>query len=489
MAFKVDASFLRFLTMGALGARRVMQELEARGFQPIEFERYSTSNKIWATKIKRLRVPDLLCVRTGLRVEVRAKTDLKIKMSDAPANPERVWDAGLRGEDIVALVACHEGDDGPVPAEHAVYFTVRALRRSATLSRLGQPKSASEGAERDREWPCTVPTRSGTVLGLGAGKLKVLMDADHRPARRQTYTLGNKRAYVVPGERFVAGSSILAGVPASLADLDSRLGDQYAPVGDLGARSPIARLAAAKALPARPDLRNDARIALDRMLAQESHPRVALEAAASAAALGSASGEDLIASKLLPGAAERDMAMEAIFILSSLDTDFARQRLLDVAAMGAPPGDERRQAAIWGLGKVGHRAYGELVRFIADGDRDAALHAIAAFGSDTPKPVIDAITEILVRQDPVRAAAASEVLRCIANADVVQSLLSTAGSTPSAWVLATLGRLPPALVRDHLRGNPLLARLEPMLLTAQDSHWLFRESTASDLSFLLKQTL
>ena len=207
MAFKVDASFLRFLTIGALGVRRVAEELEARGFRPIEFERYSTSNKIWATKIKRLRVPDLLCVRTGLRVEVRAKTDLKIKMSDAPANPERVWNAGLRDEDIVALVACREGDDGPLAARHAVYFTVRALHQSAALSRLGPPKSASEGAERDREWPCTVPKRSGRVLDLGGGKLKVLLDADHRPERRQTYSLGDKCAYVAPGDRFIAAGS------------------------------------------------------------------------------------------------------------------------------------------------------------------------------------------------------------------------------------------------------------------------------------------
>lgn len=60
MAFKVDASFLRFLTMGALGVRRVVSELEDRGFEPIELERYCSSNKIWTTRIKRLRLPDLL---------------------------------------------------------------------------------------------------------------------------------------------------------------------------------------------------------------------------------------------------------------------------------------------------------------------------------------------------------------------------------------------------------------------------------------------
>ncbi len=437
MAFKVDTSFLRFLTMGALGARRVAEELRARGFQPIEFERYSMSNKIWATKIKRLRVPDLLCARTGLRIEVRAKTDLKIKMSDAPANPERAWDASLRDEDIVALVACHEGTDGPVPAQHAVYFTVQALRGSESLSRLGPPKSASEGAERDREWPCTVPRRPGRVVSLGGGKLKVLMDADHRPVRPQTYTLGDKHAYVVPGDRFVAKSSIVAGVPTSLANLDDRLADEYDPLEDLGSDSPVDRLAAAKALRVRDDLHKEARGALDRMLAHEPNRRVALEAAASAAALGSAGAEGLIAT-LLAESAERDVAMEAIFILSDLRTDFAREQLFNTAAMAAPQGDERRQAAIWGLGKVGHRAYGELLQFIADDDRDAALHAIAAFGSDTPRHAIDSLTGILVSGDPSRAPAASEVLRRIANEAVLRSLLSAADPMPSDWVLATL---------------------------------------------------
>ena len=110
-----------FLTMGAIGVRRVAAELRERSFQPIELERYCMSNKIWTTKVKRLRLPDLLCVRTGLRAEVRAKSDLKIRMSDAPQNPDRVWDAGLRDEDVGALIACSGGPAGhPMPANHAV---------------------------------------------------------------------------------------------------------------------------------------------------------------------------------------------------------------------------------------------------------------------------------------------------------------------------------------------------------------------------------
>lgn len=212
MGFKVDTSFLRFLTMGALGVQRVAAQFRARGFEPIDLERYCVSNKIWATKVKRLRMPDLLCVRTGLRIEVRAKRNLKIRMSDAPNNPDRTWDAGCRDEDIVALIACTDGSDGPVTADGAVCFTVQALRESVAQSKLGPPKSASEGAERDRTWPGTIPRRPGTVLSVNHEKLVVMMEGDGKDSRKQTYTLNGKHAYVNPGDRFAAEITILAGL-------------------------------------------------------------------------------------------------------------------------------------------------------------------------------------------------------------------------------------------------------------------------------------
>ena len=124
MGFKADTSFLRFLTMGAVGVRATMAQLHADGFEPIELERYCTSNKIWATKVKRLRLPDVLCVRTGLRIEVRAKSDLKVRMSDAPTNPDRRWDVGLRDDDVVGFVAC-EGGGGAGPGRRAACLLPR----------------------------------------------------------------------------------------------------------------------------------------------------------------------------------------------------------------------------------------------------------------------------------------------------------------------------------------------------------------------------
>ena len=69
-------------------------------------------NKIWATKIKRLRIPDLICLKCGRRIESRAKSKLEIKMSDNEKNPDRRWDAGLRDEDLIAFIKCRAHNGG-----------------------------------------------------------------------------------------------------------------------------------------------------------------------------------------------------------------------------------------------------------------------------------------------------------------------------------------------------------------------------------------
>ena len=93
---KTDESFLEKIAIGATGTRRVFEDLERQGHVPIELERGSRSFKIWkAIKIKRVRVPDILCTRCGHRIESRAKTNLSISMSHSSSDAERGWDAGL----------------------------------------------------------------------------------------------------------------------------------------------------------------------------------------------------------------------------------------------------------------------------------------------------------------------------------------------------------------------------------------------------------
>jgi hypothetical protein len=490
MGFKVDSSFLKFLTMGAAGVRRVAEELSAQGFSPIELERYCATNKIWATKVKRLRLPDLLCVRTGLRVEVRAKSDLKIRMSDAPANPDRVWDAGLHDDDVVALIACVDGPQGPVPADGAIYFTVKSLRESVSQSKLGPAKSASEGAERDRTWPSTVPKRPGRVVSVGDGKIITSMEGDGASRRSQTFALKGKHPYVRPGDTFQAGVTMLAGAPAAFADLTRHLDNTYDPLGQLGASSPLNRYAAVKALRFREELQAAAVGALEEFLDREQERRVLLEAAGSAAALHSAKGEECI-EEILWAADAADMSMEAILVLTELASPFAREQLCRVATADEFKNDERRQAAVWGLGKAGVRSYGDLVPFVGDAEENVAYHAIAGFGPDTRPAVIDELVSLLLLGDPRRAPGASEALRVIGSPAALESLVRAveAGKGRTDWAVATIGRLSPNLVRERLRGTPLLAQLEPMLLLAPGANWLAGEEAVTDLAFLMKQAL
>jgi hypothetical protein len=491
MGFKTDTSFLRFLSMGARAVHRVIDILGDQGFRPIELERYCGSNKIWATKVKRLRLPDLLCVNTGLRLEVRAKTDLKIRMSDAPQNPARVWDAGNRDDDVVALVACLDNDEGPEPAANAVFFTVRSLRDSVAQSKLGPPKSASEGAERDRTWPAIVPSRDGRVVEVTAEKL-IVESNDGGPARRQTYTLRGKTPYVAPGDTFSAEITILAGAPAHLADLASALRQQYDPLADLASPTDVDRYAAVKALRFRDDPRTRILPPIEDLIRHEAELRVALEAAGTAAFLGSGLGQERIAELVWHNDDRPDLRMEAVFILTELGASpFTCEQLSRIAGDPAFDGQEVRQAAVWGLGKAGLKRYEDLVPFIDDADENLALHAIAGFGADTPDAVIDRLVQDLVAGSQRRAPAASEALRIIGTESVLRALIvaATRYRPVPEWILATLGRLPPQQVRHQLQGSPLLERVSPMLLISRNANWLATDLVTADITFLLKQNL
>ena len=130
MGFKSDREFLRNVSIGAIGTRRVGAILKSGGFRIIELERYCTSNKIWATKIKRLRVPDLLCLKSGIRIECRAKADLKITMSHSINNSDRAWDRGLRDTDLVAFIRCSPDRDSWSPSERISLFRAGDMRQS-----------------------------------------------------------------------------------------------------------------------------------------------------------------------------------------------------------------------------------------------------------------------------------------------------------------------------------------------------------------------
>jgi hypothetical protein len=115
ISFKSDESFLEKLALGATATRATIKRLKELGYEPIELERGSTGYKIWKKiKIKRIRVPDILCLKSGQRFESRGKTRLEISMSHSRKDPYRAWDVGMRPDDLVAVLLCKKIGDSPI---------------------------------------------------------------------------------------------------------------------------------------------------------------------------------------------------------------------------------------------------------------------------------------------------------------------------------------------------------------------------------------
>ena len=487
MGFKTDDSFLRFLTMGALGVQRTIEQLIDFGFQPIELERYCASNKIWSTKVKRLRLPDLLCVKTGLRVEVRAKTDLKIRMSHAENNPDRFWDSGLRQEDLIAFIACHSNGASVCPAESAMFFSVGDLQSTFNTVKLGPRKSASEGAERDVTWPCTVPSKNGVVLSVDAERIRTLFNT----GRKQTYALRGKNSYVSEGDTFIGNESIIAGTVAAPVNPNSRINDTWDPIGLLNSQVDIDRYSASKALPFYESIvRDDKVAALEIALANEVEERVALEMGASLARMDSAMGFDFIINKILHPV-EKYIPMEAVFILTELNNDQSLTELERIAAAPEYEGDEIRQAAIWGMGKAGAKAYDRLIQFLDDDEDDVALHAIAGFDANTPNDTIDELIHLLISGSQRQKSAICSVLRLINNDYIITQLVQAHGQHEAgkSWIIAALGQLPPDAVKNVLQGNSLLQQVHPLFHMSKQENWLSSDEKISDLRFLVSQNI
>ena len=127
MGFKEDADFARYVSMGATGTAAIASYLRDRyGHRPIELERYAMANKVWQTKVKRLRLPDLLCVACGRRVESRAKSALAIVLSDSDT-PGREWYAGgMRDDDLYAFTRADLSTFPPMVGQ-PVFFSSAAL--------------------------------------------------------------------------------------------------------------------------------------------------------------------------------------------------------------------------------------------------------------------------------------------------------------------------------------------------------------------------
>lgn len=349
MNFKADWSFLEKISMGAVSSKEVIHQLNSCGHEVIELERYSTSNKIWATKIKRLRLPDLICIKCGKRIESRAKSKLDVRMSDNEKNSDRRWDAGLRDEDIVAFIQCSKEADEWVPAEYVNYFDVKSMRDTVAKSKLGDPKAPGEGAERDRIWPTTIPNKNGKICDIITSpektQIKVEYDDGSRP---YTYSYKNSKGYniyVDRGEHFIGKATMIAGVPTKKTVMSFCRGG-YNFLADLSSEQIEVRYAGVKVLGFLRRESQNVKALQDLILVEKEH-RIKLEAYASLIRLGEDVWKEF--HNYAMSIPEEMYRFEYVLILGEMKNFTRASEVLYKIALTSSFEEELRSAAAWGI--------------------------------------------------------------------------------------------------------------------------------------------
>ncbi len=255
--FKSDDSFLRKLAVGAAGTNATIDRLISLGFRPIELERGSTGFKIWKKiKIKRVRVPDILCLQTGLRFESRGKTKPEISMSHSLKDPRRAWDTGMRDDDFVSIIVFQQSAESPIDLKQispVQFIKVKDLRDAFSEKRVSitKPKGVEEGSEIRVVWTSAVAIQPSIVSEVSEKRIQL---TPNKSGRIQTVQLvRSKRAttlkpLVCVGDAVEANQIVAASVPVSpVVSCRPSVNEAYF-VANLGSINLSERYAAAKAL-------------------------------------------------------------------------------------------------------------------------------------------------------------------------------------------------------------------------------------------------
>ena len=350
-SFKTDESFLEKISIGAIGTQQVFSALKALGHQPIELERGSMNYKIWKKiKIKRIRVPDILCVDNGIRIESRAKTNLEISMSHSTSDPERGWDFGMKDNDYVALVVCKKTGINPIDwkAGHLVQFiSIKELREAEKQGQavLIQAKGSQEGFEARIIWPAGLASAEGIVSEVGNTiKYKTVEGRTNfvrlTKGGKTLLPLVNVGDSVFPYQIIASVVKVEKTLPVSKVNTDYFL-------SNLSSITLSDRYAAAKAL----GYFNEERVikALQSKLSEdEEHIYVKLEAAASLSRLGVEGGFDFISHCLHDNYLQN--VLESVIVLAEIKSDKACRMLCEIL-LDEKYNSEIRAGAAWGLGE------------------------------------------------------------------------------------------------------------------------------------------
>jgi HEAT repeat protein len=480
-SYKTDTSFLEKISIGAVGTRRVFDDLQRQKHNPIELERGSMSFKIWkAIKIKRIRVPDILCIDCGSRVESRAKTKLAISMSHSFTNQERGWDYGLEDTDFVALVVCKRAGEKPVDwqADELVqYIAVRELRaaQDTDLAVGVQPKGAEEGFEARITWPSSVASAAGVVKEVTDVRLQYRRQNDGRTITLKLSKQGLSLTPLVQAGETIGANQILASVVPIIQRFPCPRGmTEESYVSNLSSPSLSDRYTASKALRYFRSAKSGQAL-LHKMSDTKDHIYVRLEAAASLAQRGNTTGLTFVESCLTDQYLEN--RLEAVIVLGEIGGEVAG-KLLVQTLNNSDQHPEIRAGAAWVLGELHNRStINTLIdSFLAveDSIRIEAARALAKLAAEFTPEIVNELPRSAQPQRPGIAWALSKSSRF-----TVEQLLTTmVDDDVRRWIAYIIGTQNP---ESYIEQMEVLRLRDPEVYFAVTVLWQIMSSWVYDL--------
>ena len=441
-SFKTDESFLEKIAIGATGTRRVIEHLRVQGHSPIELERGSTSFKIWkAIKIKRLRVPDILCLKCGRRAESRAKTKMEISMSHSTAVQERGWDFGLNAEDVVALAHCKRVGQGPLDwsaSQLVQYISVAQLRKAwdAGNVMIPRPKGAGEGFEIRATWPAAIASDHGVVEGVDSDIIRYRRASTGRlTTLRLNRRAGQLQPLVSLGHHVEPNQIVAAVIPVQSSWHCSREASLQTYIQLSGSTSVTDRYTATKAL-AHITSGKATDILRNRLQDTGEHIYVRLEAASGLMRADVDLGPEFFLSAIQDEYLEN--RLEAVIVLSEVGTEDAVQLLLGTL-QDDNQHPEIRAGAAWSLGEIAaYPALTPLVDCFNSLEMVVKIEAARALAKIARSHQAEVI-EILGRSDPLKRPGIAWALSKAGGFTVEQVLSAPMDNDAREWVAYIIG--------------------------------------------------
>ena len=487
LSLKPDSSFFRKIAVGAIGTRAICNDLDTHGHDVHELERGSLDTKIWnEVKRKRVRIPDLICLRCGLRIESRAKIAPKLSMSHSD-DEERAWDFGMVDADLVAFPVCEAAGEahwstgtltGQVSYWHERnwvrwrakpfinYLLTRNFRAAPFIKE--RQKGVTEGSETIISWPSLFASVSGRVDLIEEHRIVV------KPitGSRRSLKFPSGAVPVVQHGEIIFENQILASTvtPERSLVCSGSLTDEYM-YSLISSRERTQRFTGVKL--ARLN-RRALHAAAIRGLESDPEEDVYIRLEAAAYLVSVLDEAASIVFKPYLESADDQRKLEAVIALGESRAADAVTLLSAILGNTEQP-YFMRSAAAWCLGQNGGPgAAPQLIQCFNDvgsNIREEALDALTAIRADATAFLLAGLSD----EDSSIAAGCAEALRRKALPDDVieEAVNQLRGGKPSPWTVWLLGNLPREAVA------PLIAEFQdqsPQLHFALTLLWSFTES-------------